>query len=126
MVGIDRETGAMAVFTGFHPFDPGIRRIGLGYWTRKKFQRRGLATEATLALVHYAFAVLDARCVHIEHSAGNTASRNVILRAGFTFEGTLTGDRILPDGTIADGLYYSHTDRDKVPKVDVSWGQDHG
>ncbi len=122
MVAIDRESGAMAVFTGFHGFDPDIRRIGLGYWTRKFFQNRGLATEATLALTHYAFQVLKARCVAIDHAEGNEASRCVIQRAGFVFEGCLKGDYLLPEGPVVDRLYYSHTDAEKVPPLDVRWG----
>lgn len=122
MVATDRESGGMVVFTGFHGFDPDVRRISLGYWTRKAFQGRGLATEATIALAHYAFRVLDARSVAIEHAAGNEASRRVIVRAGFTHEGTMKSDCALPDGRVVDRLYYSHADASTVPPLDISWG----
>lgn len=121
MVAVERESGRMAVFTGLHRFDPEIRRFEIGYWAHRDFRGKGLVTEATVALIHYAFNALSARTVAICHADGNEPSRRVIERAGFHYEGRLRNDTILPDGTIKDRLVYSHTDIRDVPALDVRW-----
>lgn len=122
MVAIDRATGRMAVFTGLHRFDWGLRRIEIGYWTRKEFHGHGLATEAANALTRYAFAVLNARTVCICHADGNEPSRRVIEKLSFVYEGKMRNETILPDGSVRDKLWYSHTDIATLPPLDVTWG----
>ena len=49
----------------------------------------GYATEAALAVLGHAFDVLDMSAVAICHYPDNHASRRVIEKCGFTYEGTL-------------------------------------
>ncbi len=49
----------------------------------------GYATEAALAVLGHAFAELDMSAVAICHYPDNHASRRVIEKCGFTYEGTL-------------------------------------
>lgn len=122
MTGIDRETGRLALFTGLHRFDLKIRKFEIGYWARAGFQGRGLMTEAVNALTRYAFNELAARRVQIIHAAGNDASRRVIERLGYTLEGKLKNDALLPDGTVTDHWVYGRTDAHGLPDLDVRWG----
>lgn len=122
MVAVDRTTGRMAVFTGLHRFDWKLRRIEIGYWTRKEFHGHGLATEAANALIRYAFDVLNARTVSICHADGNEPSRRVIEKLNFVYEGRLRNETILPDGSVRDKLWYSHTGVATLPPLDVTWG----
>lgn len=122
MVAIDRATHEFAAMTGLHRFDAAVRRMEIGYWTRKACQGRGIATEMTIALAHYAFRALSARAVAICHASGNDASRRVIERAGFHYEGCLRNATALPDGSVQDQLWYSFTDPADVPPLDVRWG----
>lgn len=122
MVAIDRTSGKIAVMTGLHRFDWDIRRMEIGFWARKDFQRRGLVSEITLALAHYAFCALNARTVAICHADGNDASRRVIERCLFTYEGRLRNALLLPSGDVRDQLWYSHTKRQDVPPLDITWG----
>ena len=50
---------------------------------------QGFATEAAIAVLRYAFDVLDMSAVAICHYPDNHASRRVIEKCGFTYEGTL-------------------------------------
>ena len=52
-------------------------------------KRQGYATEAAKAVLGYAFDVLDMSAVAICHYPDNHASRRVIEKCGFTYEGTL-------------------------------------
>lgn len=122
MVAIDRESGKIAVMTGLHRFDWHIRRMEIGYWSHRNFRGRGLVTESTLALAHYAFKALNARTVAICHADMNDASRKVIERVKFHYEGRLRNETILPDGSVHDKLWYSHTDVADLPPLDVKWG----
>lgn len=70
------------------------------------FQRRGLATEATKAVIQYGFDKINLHKVQISHMSINTPSRKVIEKCGFTYEGTLR-DFFYQDGKYIDRLYYS-------------------
>ncbi len=59
----------------------------LGYWIGANYARQGYMRESILALVHYAFTTLDlsrieAACLH-----ENNASRGVLEKSGFKYEG---------------------------------------
>ena len=59
----------------------------LGYWIGARYARHGYMREAIEAVVHHAFAQLDlsrieAACLH-----GNAASRGVLEKTGFKYEG---------------------------------------
>lgn len=59
----------------------------LGYWMGQSFARHGYMNEAILALVHYAFTTLDLSRVEAACLPENTASRGVLEKAGFKYEG---------------------------------------
>jgi ribosomal-protein-alanine N-acetyltransferase len=70
------------------------------------FQRRGLATEATRAIIQYGFEKMNLHKVQISHKSINIPSRRVIEKCGFVYEGTLR-DYFYMDGRYVDRLYYS-------------------
>ncbi|GAA4616519.1 GNAT family N-acetyltransferase [Saccharopolyspora hordei] len=75
--------GVLAGCIGLH------RRIGptgleIGYWLHPAHTGRGLATTGTAALVEQALALPGIDHVEIWHDEGNTASRGVPERLGFT------------------------------------------
>lgn len=92
-----------------------------GFWVRKSAQCHGFATEATNALLRYAFTVLKMRRVGISHSGGNEASRRVIQKLGFSAEGILRNANALPKGRVADRLCYARLDLAGLPEIDVTW-----
>jgi len=70
------------------------------------FQRKGLATEATKAVIQYGFDKMNLHKVQICHKSINLPSRKVIEKCGLTYEGTLR-DFFYQDGKYIDRLYYS-------------------
>lgn len=122
MIACERDTMRPVIFTGIHRFDWTIRRMEIGYWCRKDAQGKGLVTESTNALIRYAFNVLNARTVAICHADGNENSRRVIERLGFAAEGRMVNDCVTNDGVVRDHLWYSMTDMNALPDLDVKWG----
>jgi [ribosomal protein S5]-alanine N-acetyltransferase len=68
---------------------PAHKRAELGYWIGRPHWGRGYATEATDALLRWAFDTLDLHRVHGAHLARNPASGSVLRKVGMRFEGRL-------------------------------------
>jgi RimJ/RimL family protein N-acetyltransferase len=69
-----------------------MRSLGtaeVGFWATKEHRGQGYTTEATLAAARWAFTSLSIDRVEWRAEVGNTASRAVAEKAGFTLEGTL-------------------------------------
>ncbi|MDB5491925.1 MAG: GCN5-related N-acetyltransferase [Micavibrio sp.] len=122
MIACERDTNRPVVFTGIHDIDWETRRMETGYWCRKSAMGIGLVTESTNAMVRYAFNILNARTVAICHAHDNVKSRRVIERLNFHYEGRLRNATLTPDGKIHDHIWYSHTDVNDLPPLDVTWG----
>lgn len=76
------------------------------YCIGSHFQRKGLATEATKAVIQFGFEKINLHKVQISHKSINIPSRRVIEKCGLTYEGTLR-DYFYQDGKYIDRLYYS-------------------
>lgn len=59
----------------------------LGYWTGQPFARQGYMREAIGGVVHYAFARLDLSRIEAACLPENAASRGLLERSGFKYEG---------------------------------------
>lgn len=59
----------------------------LGYWTGEDYARQGYMREAIGAVVHYAFARLDLSRIEAACLPENAASRGLLERSGFKYEG---------------------------------------
>ncbi|MBC6441684.1 MAG: GNAT family N-acetyltransferase [Rhodobacteraceae bacterium] len=59
----------------------------LGYWLGEKFVRQGFMSEAIRAVVHYAFDSLDLSRVKAATLPENAASRRLLEKTGFKYEG---------------------------------------
>ncbi|SEN08905.1 GNAT family N-acetyltransferase [Palleronia pelagia] len=59
----------------------------LGYWIGAPFARQGFMSEAIVALVHHAFHKMDLSRVEAACLPENVASRGVLERSGFKYEG---------------------------------------
>ncbi|WP_372571308.1 GNAT family N-acetyltransferase [Ruegeria jejuensis] len=59
----------------------------LGYWTGEAHARQGYMREAIGAVVHYTFARLDLSRIEAACLPGNEASRGLLERSGFKYEG---------------------------------------
>lgn len=82
------------------------RRAELGYWVARDCWGQGYATEATLAVIGFAFETWDLVRVEAHHLDGNDASGRVMQKAGMTCEGTLRKWKV-KDGVARDVVMYS-------------------
>ena len=81
----------------------------LGYALGEKHWGRGYATEACAAVLDYAFGKLDCPVISAGHFPFNSASRRVIKKLGFHYDGALRHACVLPDGSVSDLMLYSLT-----------------
>ena len=91
---------------GFHRVDWQHRSTSIGYWLASAAQGRGTMTRAVRALVDWAFRGWGLNRVEVLAAPANGRSRAVVVRLGFTEEGTLrqaerVGERYL------DSVVYS-------------------
>ncbi len=105
--GSDGPDGPVLGAAGLHRIDWAVRSFEIGYWRRSGLEHLGVTTEAVHALTRMAFDSLGARRVEIRMDAANEGSRKVAERAGFTFEGTLRGNRLTPLGEPRDTRVYA-------------------
>lgn len=87
----------------------------IGYAMGKDYWGQGLMTEAVYALLEYAFDQLDIKIISAYHYPFNERSKRVLLKAGFTLEGTLKMASSLYDGQVVDDVCYALT-RDEFEK----------
>ncbi|MEQ9693757.1 GNAT family protein [Shimia sp. SDUM112013] len=59
----------------------------LGYWVGKAFTRQGYMRETIEAVVHHAFAKMDLSRIEAACLPENAASRGVLEKSGFKYEG---------------------------------------
>ena len=59
----------------------------LGYWIGERFARQGYMREAIAGLVHFSFTTLDISRIEAACLPENEASRGVLEKAGFKYEG---------------------------------------
>lgn len=59
----------------------------LGYWIGERFSRQGFMREAILAVVHHGFTIMDLSRVEAACLPENAASRGVLEKCGFKYEG---------------------------------------
>jgi RimJ/RimL family protein N-acetyltransferase len=123
LLGIEIATRQPVVWCGFHDVDWVARTCDTGYWVRRSAQRRGFATEATNALLRYAFGALGMHRVGITYSAGNEGSARIVRKLGFIPEGVQPGANILSGGRVYDRHCFARYDLDGLPPLAVNWGE---
>ena len=79
----------------------------LGFCMNKIYRNLGYMTEAVEAILYYGFYELYLDLIMVCHHEKNIASKAVINKFPFLYEGTLRMYRRLCDDTIVDGVMYS-------------------
>lgn len=103
-----RETGICIGQIAFFFVDSNNHFGEIEYCIGRAFQKQGLATEATKAVLAFGFEQIGFHKIQICHRATNPASRRVIEKCGFVYEGALRDffyDR--EQDVYIDRLYYS-------------------
>ena len=88
--GLLDESGAIAGSAGLHPRTPlNPQALEVGYWIATARAGRGYATLACKVLVALAFDRFACERLQVMHDEANVASRRVIEKCGFAYEGTV-------------------------------------
>ncbi|WP_197139982.1 GNAT family N-acetyltransferase [Lysinibacillus sphaericus] len=74
---------------GFNTINHSNKIAAIGYWLSEGAQGHGIMSQTVLALLQYAFEDLQLNKVEIRAAVGNTKSRAIPERLGFTKEGTI-------------------------------------
>ena len=90
----------------------------LGYWVGQPFARQGFMREAIGAVVHYAFTRLDLSRIEAACLAENIASRGVLERSGFKYEG-VAQSYLQINGRWRNHVLYANLRSDRRGRTDV-------
>jgi len=104
---IEKATGKIVGATGLHRTVWTTPKTEIGYWARASSGRKGLITEAVMALTDYAVSHIGAVRVEIITDEENLPSRRVAERCQFTLEGILRNERRAPDGSLRNACIYA-------------------
>lgn len=85
----------------------------IGYWIGEEFARQGYMSEAVAGVVSHAFASLDLSRVEAACLEENVASRGVLDRTGFAFEG-LARRYLQINGRWRDHVLYARLRSDRA------------
>ena len=77
------ESGQHVGCAGLRPYRDGVYELGVHF--HREFWGRGLAKEASLAVIEYAFGKLGAQALFAGHHPANEASRRLLLKLGFVY-----------------------------------------
>lgn len=109
MLAFLKSDNVFVAASGLHGLDWSVPAGEIGYWCRKTFQGRGLATEAVMAISSFAIQTLGVQRIISRPDAENSPSCRVAEHAGYILEGTLRNERRSPDGSLRNTCLYSLT-----------------
>lgn len=81
----------------------------LGFSLAYPYWNQGYMTEAVQLMIKYCFKHMDCKILEVGHHVGNEASKRVILKCGFTYDGRLRAFKKLYDNRLIDADFYSLT-----------------
>ncbi|WP_317366424.1 GNAT family protein [uncultured Tyzzerella sp.] len=93
-----------------------IKSKCLGYVLSKDYWAKGIMTEAVNKILEYSFCIINLDIVSISHFKDNIASKRVIEKNGFYYEGTFRNSFLLHNGQIKDRCFYSLTKMEYLNK----------
>ncbi len=99
--GTDRLVGNIGIVN----INSRCRHATLAYYIHPEMWNRGIATEAGRMILEYAFGTLGLNRVGAVCMTGNAASRRVLDKLGFAFEG-VARQEIMKDGVFYDVAHY--------------------
>ena len=105
------RTGAVIGRTTYMDIRPPNRGLEIGRtWIARPHQGTGVNPEVKYLMLRHAFETLGAIRVQFTTGGNNLHSQGAIAKLGAVREGVLRKQRILPDGTHRDTVYYSILD----------------
>ena len=115
----ERNSGALLGAITLDNIRRGPAQAGtLGYWIGQTFARNGFMKESIGALVHYAFHSLDLSRLEAACLPENIASRTVLEKSNFKYEG-VAQSYLQINGRWRNHVLYSCLRSDRRGKTDV-------
>ena len=99
--------GVLSVRKDIHRYNN--RAFMVGYVLDKNWRGQGIMPDAVKYMMKYLFMNMGADVVTAAHFPGNEASKRVLEKCGFVYEGTLRREYARFDGQILDSCMYSVT-----------------
>jgi ribosomal-protein-alanine N-acetyltransferase len=90
----------------------------LGYWVGQPFARQGYMREAIRAVTHHAFAGLDLSRIEAACLPENAASRGVLEKSGFKYEGVAQA-YLQINGRWRNHVLYANLRHDRRGRTDI-------
>lgn len=90
---------------GLNQFNREHNFCNLGYWVRESRQGRGIATQASRALVDFGFRELKLARIEIVVPQGNLPSQRVAQKTGATFECVARNRLVVNRHSVAAAVY---------------------
>ena len=90
----------------------------VGYWIGPDFARQGYMREALDGVVHHAFAALDLSRIEAACLPENAASRGLLEKSGFKYEG-VAQSYLQIDGRWRNHVLYANLRADRRGRTDV-------
>jgi ribosomal-protein-alanine N-acetyltransferase len=95
-----------------------VQAATLGYWMGAPYTRQGYMREAITALVHHAFSELDLSRIEAACLPENVASRGVLEKTGFKYEG-VAQSYLQINGRWRNHVLYANLRGDRRGKTDI-------
>jgi len=122
MVILDSTGKKLIGCSGFNEIDWKVPKLQIGYWIRSSYTGQGFATETANALTRYAFQELQIARLEINSDEKNSASRKVIEKLNYNFEGVIKHNRFYPKtNPPGSTVVYARYDLVNLPPLQVTW-----
>lgn len=116
---IRREDGALLGAITLDNIRTGPAQSGtLGYWIGQKYARHGFMREGLEAVVHYAFNEMDLSRLEAACLPENSASRGVLEKTGFKYEG-VAQSYLQIDGRWRNHVLYANLRSDRRGRTSI-------
>lgn len=89
----------------------------IGYWIGQSYARHGFMREALTAVVHHAFEVMDLSRIESACLPENTASRGLLEKCGYKYEG-VAQSYLQINGRWRNHVLYANLRRDRRGRVE--------
>lgn len=103
--GEDKMIGVIAL--EHDKYRPDAKSKEIGYSLSEDYWGQGIMTEATKAVMKYAFETLELEIIGICTGEINARSQRVIEKCGFQYEGKIRKTYEVYDGSLRDSLVFS-------------------
>jgi [ribosomal protein S5]-alanine N-acetyltransferase len=96
-----KDTGRLIGTCGFHNIEKGNGKLEIGYELHPDFWGKGIMTEVATAVIKFGFETMEANRIEAFYDPENNASKNLLKKLGFSYEGTLRS-RFFEKGVFVD------------------------